>query len=157
MKRQLEAYTLMEVLLTMIISSLVFIFVYTVFIFLDQQMFRYQKQTSAIQQYKLMEYVLKRDLYECEHVYITDKDVLELQHYDHSIISYKKEGQVLYRKNRGGTYSPIGNRLLSWDFEKIVKPSKEGVMLQMTMLIDADTTKLAFAKMKSQMQTTHIE
>ena len=153
MNNYLKAYTIMEVLLTLVISSVVITMVYTVFLYLDQQLVNYQKRTEALQDYYLFEAVVKRDLYLCDSVITFEEgNQIDLINYDQSVVSYRKDGQTLYRKTEGQQYTPIGLPLLSWKLEKTLLPNKEGHSLNMVALLDRDTLSLQFAKMKTAIQ-----
>ena len=156
MKYNMKAYTLLEVLLTLVISSFIIIMIYTIFLYLDKQMIHYQNRTAETQEYRLMQQVLNRDLYECEFVNMTPNEELEFVFYDKSIISYKKMGEQLLRKKEYGEYAKIGTRLLFWDFNKTTKPTKEGAILTMQTVIDRDTLELYFTKMKIQIDYKFI-
>ena len=151
MSNYLKAYTIMEVLITLVISSMVITLMYTVFLYLDQQMVSYQKQTTAFQEYKIFETILQRDMYLCETILYKSETQLDLIAYDQSIVTYKKEGTRLYRKSLNGLYTSIGTPVLSWELNRTKLSDKEGVLLKVNTIIDRDTLELQFPKMKKAM------
>jgi len=151
-KSTLKAYTIMEVLITLVISTIVIALVYTVFLYLDQQMVRYQNHSTAIQEYKILEQILKRDLYGCEYVRQKDIDQIDLINYDESVISYKKDGSILLRKSHQGSYINVGIPVLNWNLETSYQPNKSGVLLKVTTVLSGDTISLRFPKMKTEMR-----
>jgi len=146
----------MEVLVTLVISTMIIILIYTVFLYLDSQMFRYQKRSVDIQEYKILEQTLKRDLYKCEYVTFSDTNQIDIINYDQSIISYKKDGNTFFRKPHQGSYVEIGIPILNWNIERSFQPNKKGILLEITTIISGDTITLLFPKMKTEMQINSI-
>ena len=147
---KLLAYTLLEVLLTLVISSLVIVFTYTTFLFLDKQMVTYQAKTNAYQNYKLAEKTLRRDLYLCDMIKIEENQI-DLIYYDETIISYKKEGKQLLRKSNNGIYVSVDMPVIDWSITDTYKDTKHGTLLTIKTSLHTDTIDLVFTKMKTEM------
>lgn len=147
---KLMAYTLMEVLLTLVISSLVIVFTYTTFLFIDKQMVTYQTKTNAYQAYKLVEKTLSRDLYLCDTIEVKENQI-DLINYDETIISYKKEGSKLVRKSNNGIYASVDMPLIDWSVTDTYKDTKHGTLITIKTHLHTDTIDLVFTKMKTEM------
>lgn len=147
---KVSAYTLMEVMLTLVISSIVIVFTYTSFLFIDKQMVTYQSKTQAYNSYKIAEKTISRDLYECNSIKVT-KDQIDFINYDETIISYKKEENLFWRKSNVGSYASIDIPIINWTITNTHKGTKHGTLLQIKTQIHTDTIDLVFTKMKTEM------
>ncbi|MEP0266060.1 prepilin-type N-terminal cleavage/methylation domain-containing protein [Dokdonia sp.] len=147
---KLKAYTLIEVMLTLVISSIVIVFTYTIFLFIDKQMITYQAKTQAYQNFKIVEKTLSRDLYLCDIIEVKE-DQMDLIYYDETIISYKKERNQLLRKSNEGSYVSVDMPIVDWSITDTYNETKHGTLIQIKTQLHTDTINLVFTKMKTEM------
>lgn len=88
---------MLEALLTLVIASLIIVFMYTAYLYLDKQLLTYQQESSYLLQRMVFEDVLRRDLYLCEAVTPTENGVL-LRFYDQHTVAYIKRNDSLFRQ-----------------------------------------------------------
>ena len=95
-----KAYTMLEALLTLVIASLIIVFMYTAYLYLDKQLFTYQQESSYLLQRMVFEDVMRRDLYGCETVTPIENGV-SLRFYDQHTVMYIKRNDSLFRQTEG--------------------------------------------------------
>lgn len=96
MKTNLKAYTLIEVLITIVLVSIISVISYSLFSMISKQLIQYQKANQFDIEYYLLNSTLKKDTYEAVDYKLSDSS-FDLILKDEENVNYRVENRKIIR------------------------------------------------------------
>ena len=99
MTKQLKAFTILEVLISLILTSIIISLTYSLFILISKQLVLFETENSAILEYNLFNTTIKYDIENATDFKI-ENDELHLKNYTETDIIYSVQNQKILRTSQ---------------------------------------------------------
>lgn len=139
-----NAFTLMEMVITILILGIVIYLTYSIILFLNFQMEYFRRDNEELSKVIVFSTVMSRDFYESESLTETNESIILTRPYGNSIEYDLSDSKIIRLKN--GNQEGFGIPIFNYIYKVELEENKRYHYLSLRTKYGNDTLKLNFSK-----------
>lgn len=151
---KIRAYTLIETMLTLIVSGIIIVFIYTMYLYFDKQLLNFKSSNENLLSYLLLDKDLSQCFYNAENIEASSNLIL-FKFYDTSTKEYSFRNDSIFRII-GGNKFYTGLRSKAVTIETEQKESFVITKVQILLFMDGESFSRTYIHKRMELKINKI-